>query len=75
MGHIREHIAKRRRIAGHLHPNVEALFHSQLFLDIFDRRFAYVYRLCDGAHFLGEFQPEGVDIRYHNVPGTCMLRH
>ena len=47
--HIGEHIAERRRIARHLHSDIEAFLHSELFLIIGDGNFRHIDGVFD-AH-------------------------
>ena len=44
VGHVRDHVAERVRVAGHLEADVEALLHAELALDVGEVALARVDR-------------------------------
>ena len=72
MGHVGEHIAKRRRVAGHFHSDVKTLFHTQFFLNVGDRFFANIDRVGH-PEFLCKFETLWIYVRNNHVTGSGML--
>src|SRR5688572_17768879 len=71
--HICEHVLKCRGHTRHLHPDVEALLHPQLFLDVFDRALTYINGFRHMSHLLGQLEAERIDVCDHDVACTGVL--
>lgn len=68
--HVVEHVFEGLRDAGHFHADVEAFFHAELFLNVFDRGLADIDGFCDVAHFLSEFEAERIYVSDDDVAGS-----
>ncbi len=69
VGHVRDRIAQRGRVAGHLEGDIEALDHPEVGLDVGQRPLA---RVDDDrcTHLFREVPPEGVRLADDDVSGA-----
>src|SRR4051794_4372034 len=73
MVHIGDHLGECRGNARHFEPDVEALLHAELLLNVFKILFLYVDRDRNISEFFSKFEPIWIDVRDHDVasPGVA----
>src|ERR1700674_4866206 len=72
--HVRDHVAQRTRLAGHLEADVESLLHAELLLDLGKGGGADVHRTRH-ADLAGELQAVVADIGDDDVTRADVTRH
>ena len=72
VAHVGEHVAERRRVAGHFQADVEAFAHAELLLHVGQRRRSRIDGQV-GAQLAGQFEAIGIEVGDDDVAGPGMF--